>query len=526
MINIVAGATSGNISVSVENACGVSTEQTRLINITPLPETPVFDQAPTEICEGVATDISVNQMGSNSFIWILPNGWTGSSNTNIISVTPDSNSGYVQVSSVNSCGEGLKDSIFININTVPSEPIFINPAPEVCDASDKTFTVVNVSGNSYFWTIPVGWTGSSSTNSINVTNDGTAGSISVYAENACGIGASSSININIISDVAEQPSIISGPNPVCANSSVTYSVEDVLGITYYWNFPSGWSGTGHESTIDVTTNSLGGTITLVPFNACGMGISRTLNVSVNEAVGPISSISGNIEVCENSVQTYSATAVNASEYIWTLPSTWSGSSSFNSISSTVGNTSGYIRVYPQNACGQGLDTLLWVDVNLLPISNFSFVKNQSEVTFTNLSENADSYLWDFGDTQTSTDVNPIHDYASSDNYHVVLTATNQCSQDAFYSNIHITTINLDEFEGLNISLYPNPSSGLVTVNGLDKKDTEIQIIDITGRTIINMKNILAKESVIIDLSEYSEGTYQVFIKQESVILKKLIVLQK
>lgn len=46
----------------------------------------------------------------------------------------------------------------------------------------------------------------------------------------------------------------------------------------------------------------------------------------------------------------------------------------------------------------------------------------STVTFTNLSTNATSYHWDFGDENTSTATNPQHVYQETGTYQVRLTA--------------------------------------------------------------------------------------------------------
>ena len=46
-----------------------------------------------------------------------------------------------------------------------------------------------------------------------------------------------------------------------------------------------------------------------------------------------------------------------------------------------------------------------------------------EVTFTNTSENADTYIWRFGDGKTSTDENPVHTFTNRSNYTVKLTAS-------------------------------------------------------------------------------------------------------
>jgi len=47
------------------------------------------------------------------------------------------------------------------------------------------------------------------------------------------------------------------------------------------------------------------------------------------------------------------------------------------------------------------------------------------VTFTDKSKNAEVYAWDFGDGQTSTEKNPVHQYAEPKTYNVKLTVSNK-----------------------------------------------------------------------------------------------------
>jgi PKD repeat protein len=61
-----------------------------------------------------------------------------------------------------------------------------------------------------------------------------------------------------------------------------------------------------------------------------------------------------------------------------------------------------------------------------PIPDFSSVINDKTVTFTNLSTNATSYSWNFGDeSDLSTETNPVHTYAAYGDYDVRLTATGE-----------------------------------------------------------------------------------------------------
>jgi len=62
-----------------------------------------------------------------------------------------------------------------------------------------------------------------------------------------------------------------------------------------------------------------------------------------------------------------------------------------------------------------------------PFADFEYEiseENPLEVSFTNKSTNSETYLWEFGDGETSTEENPVHEYAEGGTYDVTLTSTN------------------------------------------------------------------------------------------------------
>lgn len=77
-----------------------------------------------------------------------------------------------------------------------------------------------------------------------------------------------------------------------------------------------------------------------------------------------------------------------------------------------------------------------------PIASFQYVVSETnylEVTFTNYSQNAETYSWDFGDGSSAADENPVHTYAEAGSYTVKLTATNVDGVSAnFQESIEIT----------------------------------------------------------------------------------------
>ncbi len=64
-----------------------------------------------------------------------------------------------------------------------------------------------------------------------------------------------------------------------------------------------------------------------------------------------------------------------------------------------------------------------VAAGISPIADFTFTSEVNQpIRFTNTSVGADSYLWKFGDSSTSTEISPSHQYKTTGSYTVCLTA--------------------------------------------------------------------------------------------------------
>jgi len=73
-----------------------------------------------------------------------------------------------------------------------------------------------------------------------------------------------------------------------------------------------------------------------------------------------------------------------------------------------------------------------------PKADFIYSIDVLEVTFTNMSERATSYLWDFGDGNTSTEENPVHVYTDGGTFTVSLKATGDGGSDTYEEDITLT----------------------------------------------------------------------------------------
>ena len=80
----------------------------------------------------------------------------------------------------------------------PNQPGTINGNAATCNGSAQIYSVAGVNGaTTYSWTLPFGWTGTSTTNNINVVAGNTTGDITVSANNSCGNSPSSTLPVTI-----------------------------------------------------------------------------------------------------------------------------------------------------------------------------------------------------------------------------------------------------------------------------------------------------------------------------------------
>ncbi len=135
---------------------------------------------------------------------------------------------------------------------------------------------------------------------------------------------------------------------------------------------------------------------------------------------------------------------NANSYFWDFGN---GNSSTASAPSNVYLNPGNYSITLIASNSYGSDTLILqnaIQVNPKPNSSFSAsvlnaCVNNNQIQFTNSSTGAGSYLWDFGDGDTSNLQNPNHTFSLSGTYSIKLisTNTNGC-QDIFIRNQYIT----------------------------------------------------------------------------------------
>ena len=165
-----------------------------------------------------------------------------------------------------------------------------------------------------------------------------------------------------------------------------------------------------------------------------------------------------------------------------------------------------------------------------PAALFDFEIDGNTVTFFDFSEIAsegwiiESWAWDFGDGNTSSEQYPVHTYENEGTYQVSLVVTTDIGTESvpFVADIQIGTLNisdnnLPEDFGL-IKNYPNPFNPNTTIeyylgeSGL----VTLSVYDLNGKlidSIVNTYQVSGKHSIIWQPNNISSGMYYINLVQ-------------
>jgi gliding motility-associated-like protein len=165
---------------------------------------------------------------------------------------------------------------------------------------------------------------------------------------------------------------------------------------------------------------------------------------------------------------------------------------------TVGSYNVRLIAIDTSTCNKR-DTSAYFTITVypLPTAGFTWTPNppveNTRTNFINLSAGATRYLWDFGDGETSTEVNPIHQFNKTDTFHVVLQAFNDAdcvdTFDAFVPIIIKPLLDVPSAFTPGRFSGGSYNNGIVKVEGFGVSKMMWKIYDRSGRVVFSTTNI-------------------------------------
>lgn len=400
----------GNYTVSVtKGKCTVSSPATTVV-VNQKPAQPGAITGNSLVCSGITQTYSVPAVtGVTTYKWTYSGAGTVNGTSGSITLTPTGN-GTLSVVATNNCGESTARTLAISISASgpPATPGTISGNASICRSVETTYSVAAVSGaTSYKWTYSGTGTLTEDGRTVKLSAS-TAGTLSVVANNGCGVSTARTLTINLAAAPARPGVITAGENPVCGSKNVTYSVPAVEGAkSYTWTYSGGGtpSGTGNSISFRPTGS---GTLSVVANNDCGTSTSRTFAVTFSQGPERPGTIAGATSVCNGATQTYQIAAVTAANnYTWTYSGGGNPSGTGTSVSLRP-TSSGTLTVVANNACGTSTSRTLAITVISPPArpgviqGSPNVCKGTSQVYFVDADNNIETYTWTYSGEATMT----------------------------------------------------------------------------------------------------------------------------
>lgn len=298
--------------------------------VNPIPAAPVISSnAP--ICVGVPLQLSVVPIAAATYSWTGPNGFSSSLQNPIINNTVSANAGnYFCTITVSGC-TGASSSTNVVLYPSPTAPTPFNNAP-FCPGNPLNLTAALVAGATYSWTGPNGFSSTQENPTIPNTTAANAGNYSLTIQvNGCN-------SLPLTTNVVIYPIPVAAPtsnSAVCPGTPINLFAATIVGGSYSWIGPNGFSSSVQNPVIPNAANANGGVYTLsVTANGCTNTNAGTTTVIINPVpAAPV--LSNTSPICVGATLQLNAATINNATYQWTGPNGFTSSLQNPIINSTV-----------------------------------------------------------------------------------------------------------------------------------------------------------------------------------------------
>lgn len=384
--------------------------------------------------------------------------------------------------------ESARQGVVATVKPMPA--VNLGNDTTICPGITYTFNAGNP-GATYAWN-----TGAS-TQSINVT---TAGIYSVLVTGANGCGNSDAVNISAgIVPVNNLPATTN----LCSGETASLNAGNT-GSTFLWT-----PGGATTQFINVTN---AGTYSAKIRSIHGCEINSATNVVIRPL--PVPHLGNDTSICDGDQIVLDAGNPGYS-YLWNTGATSQTVSVSDSGTYSVTVTTPYDCVHSEDKHISYLPSPRVEGFNFIPL----FYEDLGKVQFSPLNPtNVNSYEWDFGDgSPTTTQVNPMHIYASGGDYQVTLKVFNGCGdfEISLPINVDITTgiVKLGK-DAANVWVYPNPSRNYITIDNksADIRMEQVTVFNILGAAVYDRKTDSSKHQ--LSVSGFASGVYTARIRTD------------
>ncbi|MCC6383838.1 MAG: gliding motility-associated C-terminal domain-containing protein [Bacteroidia bacterium] len=444
-------------SISDVNCIG-TVSGSAVVTVNPLPTAVI--SGTTSVCDGSPATLTINFTGTPPFTYSYHDGstllgpFTTMNTSESFTIQPSATITYTMIAVADDhCTGTASGSATISVNEIPTATISNNS--EICSGESTTFdlTFTGSAPFTYYYSNGTNTFGPFSTSNNPETVQVSPGIsqtytlISISDANCAGtVSGSATVTVHPL----PLPSI-TGITDVCEGETSTFTATSGF-VSYQWN-------TG-QTLPSITVTATGTyTVTVTDANGCKNSISK--DFTAHQV--PVASFSTDSTLtCEGYIVHFvnTSTYPPASIFNWTIGNM--GHSNLISPSFVFTQSGIYpvkLVITTSFGCIDSLTQNIQIEMPPLPVAEFTVNPKEASlvnglISFTDLSQHAVSWYWDFGNGQTSTLQHPGCIYDEPGTFVVTLVVTNIAGCTASYKeDVYITpffvpnafTPNLDGF---------------------------------------------------------------------------------
>ncbi len=479
---------------------------------------------------GLEVNFNNKTLYGDSYVWDFGD---GNESTSLNPThTYDENGTYtVTLTATNDCGTETETRTIIVSELLAPQAEFSSTTNEGCAPLTVTFTDLSTNEpTNWLWSFDGGDISTSNEQNPTVTFSA-PGEYTVILQAGNEIGSNSRVITGYVK-VFEEP--VADFTSSAFSETVTFVNSSVGATEYLWDFGDGNTSDEENPNHTYAMNGVY-TVSLTAINPCGSS-STTVDVEIDGLAAPSASFSTNVASgCAPLEVQYTDESLNdPTSWTWLFEGGEPATSNEQNPVVSYNQPGVYaVTLSVSNSIGNNVVNMSEVIVvSAQPTSEFDLSGDEGFIVFSNTSEFADSYLWDFGDGNTSTEENPIHDYEEPGDYTITLTTTNECGEATSTFDIVVESVNaIEDLESIsNFDLFPNPTTGrfTLTLEGESREFIDISFLNVLGQELdlfrVDFGAGYIKQE--FDLSHFSSGVYLVRLQVDNKAEYHKVVIDK
>lgn len=386
-----------------------------------------FVPTPTVGCSPLAVSFTNTSVAGSTYVWKFGDGntalatntnhtYTNTSNTIDQTFTPT-----LVVTSANGCKDSVTSPILVRYK--PNAAFTID-SPK-CTSKTIVFTDNSSGAGSYNWNFGDGSPASSITNPSHTYTNNAISNITFTAQLIVTSPSGCKDTAVAVPEIYAKPvpDFTFTPGSGCSPLPVSFNNTGSFGHSYTWHFGDGSNGTGaatthtYINTSHTNDQTFSCTIVAQNNNGCKDSLSKTLTVFYK----PDASFTIDTPKCNSKTITFTNTSAGGNTYSWNFgdasPVSAVQNPTHTYTNNTINNITYTAQLIATSVSGCKDTAFASPEIYAKPIPNFTYSPASGcsplTVNMVNSSSLAHSYIWHFGDGNSSVTVNTSHTYTNT-----------------------------------------------------------------------------------------------------------------